>query len=647
MTRHLLVVGGQRCGTTYLHGLLEEHPEIAMARPARPEPKVFLSDELSGRGREWYRSTYFAHATDEQVLGEKSTSYLEDPLAATRAAVVLGEPHVVVLLRDPVARAISNWRFSTDNGLESRPLEVALRESLEGEADWDPSVSSVSPFAYLARGRYADHLRPWLNALGGAVHVHFLAELLDGGGALADVYAELGVDPGFVPEGRGRVANGSSGPAPEIPADLTAKLEGYFAASNQELAELLGRDLPWWSGSALAATGSTDLLEPPGEPASAFNETSIEGRELDYVRAAIRSGHPASGGGFSTRAAELLADATGAEEVLLTTSCTSALELSAMLLDLGPQDTVIVPSFTFTTTALAYAREGARLLFCDIEPDTLGLDPEHLATLLDDSVRAVVVVHYAGIACDLDGVLRVLADRPDITLVEDNAHALFGTWRDRPLGSIGRFATQSFHETKNLTCGEGGALLLNDAADVDRARILHDKGTNRRAFLLGQVDKYSWKDTGSSFGLSDVLAGYLLAQLERREVIQAKRCAVTEHYHRTLAPHAERLGFTTMPAHPPERESAHHMFYVLLPDQERRDAVLARLRERRVQATFHYVPLHTSDAGRVFAARETECPVTTDISGRLLRLPFHNNLTSADLDRVVSAFLESVAVGAG
>jgi dTDP-4-amino-4,6-dideoxygalactose transaminase len=647
MSRHLLVIGGQRCGTTYLHGLLDEHPEIAMARPARPEPKVFLSDELSNRGAEWYRSTYFSHASGEKVLGEKSTSYLEDPAAATRAAVVLGDPMIVVLLRDPVARAISNWRFSTDNGLEKRPLDVALRESLEQESEWDSGASSVSPFAYLARGRYADHLAPWLATFGDAVQVHFLAELLEDDAALAGLYAGLGVDPGFRPDGRDQVANGSSGPAPELPADLTAKLEGYFAASNQELVELLGRDLPWWSGTSFASTVSPDLLEPPERRAIPFNETAIEGRELDYVRAAIRNGHTSSGGGFSTRAAALLADATGAEEVLLTTSCTAALELSAMLLDFQPGDTVIVPSFTFTTTALAYARQGARLVFCDVERDTLGMDPNHLATLLDEHVRAVVVVHYAGIACDLEGIQRVLADRPDIALVEDNAHALFGTWRDRPLGGFGRFGAQSFHETKNFTCGEGGALLLNDAADVDRARVLYDKGTNRRAFLLGQVDKYSWKDTGSSFGLSDVLAAYLLAQLERRGVIQAKRRAVTEHYHHALAPHAERLGFTTMPAQLSERESAYHMYYVLLRDRPQRDAVLGLLRDRGVQATFHYVPLHTSDAGRMFAARETECPVTTDISGRLLRLPFYNNLTTDDLDRVVTAFLESVEVSAG
>jgi dTDP-4-amino-4,6-dideoxygalactose transaminase len=313
-----------------------------------------------------------------------------------------------------------------------------------------------------------------------------------------------------------------------------------------------------------------------------------------------------------------------------------------MLLDLGPGDTVIVPSFTFTTTALAYARQGAKLVFCDIEPHTLGIDPQHLATLLDDTVKAVVVVHYAGIACDLEGVQRVLADRPDITLVEDNAHALFGTFRDRPLGSFGRFAAQSFHETKNFICGEGGALLLNDAADVDRARVLYDKGTNRRAFLLGQVDKYSWKDTGSSFGLSDVLAAYLLAQLEQRDVIQAKRREVTEHYRRALAPYADEHGFTLMET-PPERESAYHMFYVLLRDREQRNAVLGSLRDRGVVATFHYVPLHNSDAGRMFAARETDCPVTIDISGRLLRLPFFNNLSAGQIDRVAESFVASVA----
>lgn len=373
-----------------------------------------------------------------------------------------------------------------------------------------------------------------------------------------------------------------------------------------------------------------------------FNVPSIEGDELAYVKQAMTGGHPGSGGDFSRRAAAVLTEVTGAEEVLLTTSCTTALELSAMLLDLGPTDTVVVPSFTFSTSALAFARQGARLLFCDISPDTLGLDPDHLASLLDDSVRAVVVVHYAGLACDLDGVRAVLRDRPDVALVEDNAHGLFGSYDGRPLGSFGRHGTLSFHETKNVVCGEGGALLLNDPADVDRARVLYEKGTNRRAFLLGQVDKYSWQDTGSSFAIADVLAAYLLGQLEQRVTIQGKRRAVYEAYEQRLAPLQDSYGFRVAPRLP-GRELAYHLFYVLLADHEQRNAVLERLRESGVQATFHYVPLHSSAAGRRFAAREVDCPVTTDVSGRLLRLPFHNNLTEDDVERVVGALLEAVS----
>jgi dTDP-4-amino-4,6-dideoxygalactose transaminase len=313
-----------------------------------------------------------------------------------------------------------------------------------------------------------------------------------------------------------------------------------------------------------------------------------------------------------------------------------------MLLDLAPGDTVVVPSFTFTTTALAFVRQGARIVFCDIERDTLGLDPAHLTTLLDDTVRAVVPIHYAGVACDVDGIRKALADRPEVALVEDNAHGLFGRWHGEPLGTFGRFATLSFHDTKNIVCGEGGALLINDSADVDRARVLYDKGTNRQAFLNGQVDKYSWKDVGSSFGLSDALAAYLLGQLEQRLVIQAKRRAVHEQYERRLSPHAEDLGFT-VPVTPQGAESAYHMFYVLMPQRESRDRALAMMRAEGIQASFHYVPLHSSDAGMRFAARPVDCPVTDEISGRLLRLPFYNAMTPEDVDRVVSMFLAAAA----
>src|SRR4051795_2091049 len=317
----------------------------------------------------------------------------------------------------------------------------------------------------------------------------------------------------------------------------------------------------WLSSSAVRCPGPRDPRLGSAMPGEAgersvirFNQATMAGRELEHIRTAMESGHTASGGPFSTAAASILAEVTDAAEVLLTTSCTSALEMSAMLADVGPDDTVIVPSFTFTSSALAFARQGARLLFCDIERRTLGLDPDHLATLLDDSVRAVVVVHYAGVASDLDGIHRVLADRQDVALIEDNAHGLFGTFKGRPLGSFGRFAAQSFHETKNIVCGEGGALLLNDSRDVDRARVLYEKGTNRRAFMLGQVDKYTWRDTGSSFALADVLAAYLLGQLEVREAIQAKRREIHDRYQRSLSPLAGELGFD-VPTPMPDRES--------------------------------------------------------------------------------------------
>lgn len=372
-----------------------------------------------------------------------------------------------------------------------------------------------------------------------------------------------------------------------------------------------------------------------------FNVPAIEGRELEYVRTALDGGHTSASGPFSRQVGALLAEATGAAEVLLTTSCTAALELAGMLADIGPGDVVVVPDFTFTTTALAYARAGATLRFCDIEPRTLGMDPEHLATLMDERVKAVVPVHYAGVACDLDGIRKVLAQWPAATLIEDNAHGLFGTWQGQPLGSFGRFATLSFHETKNFICGEGGALLINDPADVDRARVLFDKGTNRQAFFLGQVDKYSWKDTGSSFGLSDTLAAQLYGQLEMREQILGKRETVWNRYADLVAPLAKEFGLT-LPVVPEGAGQAFHMFYLLFPDKALRDRALAGMGARGVKPTFHYVPLHSSDAGRRFADRPGECPVSEDVSGRLLRLPFFNNLTAEQADRVVGALRASL-----
>ncbi len=372
-----------------------------------------------------------------------------------------------------------------------------------------------------------------------------------------------------------------------------------------------------------------------------FNRPCLVGEELDFIAQAIASGHSASGGPFSRRASKLLRDVHGSEDVLLTTSCTDALEMAAMLVDVEPGDVVIVPSFTFTSTALAFAREGARLRFCDIERDRLGLDPDHLETLLDDSVRAVVVVHYAGVPCDLDRIVPICEARR-IPLIEDNAHGLFATHRGKPLGTFGRMSTLSFHETKNFICGEGGALVLNEPGDVEAAHVLLDKGTNRKAFLDGAVDKYTWQDLGSSFGLSDILAAFLTAQLEAADVVRARRRHLVEQYRTLLEPVAADLGLM-LPNEPATATPADHMFYVLLPSAVTRSLTIESMRCDGVNPTFHYVPLHSSPAGRRFSDGTSACPVTDDVSGRLLRLPFYNDMTDADVERVVSSLVSALA----
>ena len=243
MTRHLLVVGAQRCGTTSVSRMLDAHPEITMARPARPEPKVFCDDATSARGAEWYRATWFAHATPGQLLGDKSTSYLEDPEAPARAASVLGAPHVLIVLRDPVKRAISNWRFSTENGLERRPLEVAIEENLTSSTAWDRSLTSVSPFAYLERGRYVDYLAPWADTFPDTTHVVFLDELIEDEDAVADLWRALGV--ATVPGRLETSVNESDGPPPALTGELWGRVRAYFASSDRDLSARLGRDLPW------------------------------------------------------------------------------------------------------------------------------------------------------------------------------------------------------------------------------------------------------------------------------------------------------------------------------------------------------------------------------------------------------------------
>jgi dTDP-4-amino-4,6-dideoxygalactose transaminase len=372
-----------------------------------------------------------------------------------------------------------------------------------------------------------------------------------------------------------------------------------------------------------------------------FNQPTLEGNELRYMRQAVEEGHTSSDGPFTQRVKEQLNEWFEAEDVILTTSCTDALELAALLCELQPGDEVIVPSFTFVSSALAFARTGAGLVFADIEDSYLSLDPSHVESLITDRTRAIVTVHYAGIGGPVARLQDLTSER--ISLVEDNAHGLFGSIAEGKLGTFGRFSTLSFHETKNFSCGEGGALVVNDAGDKGRAQVLTDKGTNRKAFFEGEVDKYTWQDTGSSFGLSDLLAGYLLGQLERKEASLAKRKRIFDAYMAGLSPVAADYGIS-LPKMPPNCIPAYHMFYLLMPTPASRNRVLQELRGRGVNATFHYVPLHSSIGGQKYAVRSTELPVTDDISQRLIRLPYHNALTDDDVDRVLSEVTDVLSI---
>jgi dTDP-4-amino-4,6-dideoxygalactose transaminase len=322
-------------------------------------------------------------------------------------------------------------------------------------------------------------------------------------------------------------------------------------------------------------------------------------------------------------------------KALLTTSCTHALEMAGLLLDLKPGDEVIVPSFTFVSTANAFALRGARPVFADVRPDTLNLDERKLESLITERTRLIVPVHYAGVGCEMDAILDI-ARRRGVAVVEDNAHGLFGRYRGRPLGTFGAFSTLSFHETKNVSCGEGGALLINDAAYAERAEIIREKGTNRSRFFRGMVDKYTWVDIGSSYVMSDLLAAFLYGQLCMRERIQSRRRAIWDTYHRELAGWAGAQG-VTRPHVPEHCEQAYHMYYLLMPSLDARTRFIQQLRQQGINAVFHYLPLHLSDMGRHYGGKPGDCPVTEDVSDRLVRLPFYSTMTEEEQATVLSA----------
>lgn len=365
-----------------------------------------------------------------------------------------------------------------------------------------------------------------------------------------------------------------------------------------------------------------------------FNRPTYTRLVDHYVAQALHSGHLSGDGDFTRRCQDLLGELLGGATILLTTSGTHALELMALLLDVGPGDEVIVPSFTFSSTVNAFVLRGATPVFIDIRRDTLNLDETRLEELVTPRTRAVVPVHYAGVGCEMDTIIDV-AGRHGIAVVEDNAHGLFGSYRERSLGTFGPMAAQSFHETKNFSCGEGGAIVINDPSYVERAEIVREKGTNRRNFFRGLVDKYTWVDVGSSFLPSDLLAAMLLAQLEDRDWVWERRSTIWNRYAAGLADWS-RINGVQMPFVPEHCQTPYHLFHMIMPSSGSRDRLIKHLRAAGILAVFHYQPLHLSPYGQRIQTA-ADCPVTEDVSARLLRLPFYTNMDEADVEKVIES----------
>lgn len=373
-----------------------------------------------------------------------------------------------------------------------------------------------------------------------------------------------------------------------------------------------------------------------------FNRPYVVGRELEYIQRAIANGHLAGNGAYSQKCTEWLRDRVGCQAALLTHSCTGALEMAAILSGAAPGDEVIMPSFTFVSTANAFVLRGATPVFVDVRADTLNLDESLVEGALSEHTRAIVPVHYAGVPCDLDPILSI-ARRHGVTVIEDAAQGLMSSYRGRPLGSDSGLAAVSFHETKNVISGEGGALLINDAALVARAEIVHEKGTDRSRFFRGEIDKYSWVDIGGSFVASEINAAFLWAQLEQADAITAARLELWRRYHEALAG-SESDGLLRRPVVPDDVVHNAHMYYVLLPSQEVRAAVIESLRTEGVQSVFHYVPLHSSPAGRRYGRTGGSLSVTEDVSERLLRLPLWPGIDEHAVEHVISSLVGALRV---
>jgi len=376
-----------------------------------------------------------------------------------------------------------------------------------------------------------------------------------------------------------------------------------------------------------------------------FNRPFVTGSELTYIQQAIAEGHLSGNGRFTRLCHQWLEQRFGGARALLTQSCTAALEMAALLTGVGTGDEVIMPSFTFVSTANAFALRGAVPVFVDVHPETLNIDPVHIEAAITSRTRAIVPVHYAGVGCDMSEIQRI-ADRHKLYVIEDAAQGLMASWNGRPLGEFGQAAAISFHETKNVISGEGGALIVNEQSWADRAEILWEKGTNRTLFAKGKIDKYTWIDMGSSFLPSEINAAFLWAQLERADEVTARRLDIWREYHQRLAP-LEAVGAIRRPVIEPQSRANGHMYYVLLDDASRRKAFLQQLNDRGVNAVSHYVPLHQAPAGRRFGRQSGSLAVTEDAAERLVRLPLWPAMTAEDIAQVVDAVTECAAMVAG
>jgi dTDP-4-amino-4,6-dideoxygalactose transaminase len=365
-----------------------------------------------------------------------------------------------------------------------------------------------------------------------------------------------------------------------------------------------------------------------------FNRPALAGMELEYIAEAVAAGVTAGDGPFTRRCHAWLEARLGAPKALLTHSCTAALEMAALLFDLGPGDEVIMPSFTFVSTANAVVLRGATPVFVDIRSDTLNLDESLIEAAITPRTKAIFVVHYAGVGCAMDRIMDIAA-RHGLLVAEDAAQGLLSRHQGRPLGSVGHLAAISFHETKNVISGEGGALIVNDPCFIERAEVIREKGTNRTRFFRGEVDKYTWVDVGSSYLPSDLVAAFLFAQLEHANRLLDERRALWRRYHNGFAP-LERDGQCRRPIVPAECDHNAHIYYLLLPDPEARDRVITALKTQDIHAPFHYVPLHTSPAGRRFGRTSGTLRHTEDLAARLLRLPLWYGMTD-EPDRVIAA----------